>query len=176
MKEENVVSMNNLCKSSTTERKRKLGSLLKEGVESKGFFGCLRYILTHMLIPWKEKGKKKNLLLTERKGTVSGGISVSCNRVAGLKEQEQVFCIKEQGQSITVLEVWKIWRCKEERALRSLFSHWRKNQNHQSKKWWKMLENWGRWLRWKIVFGGSWKSDRAKREIIRITGLGSGPT
>ena len=54
-----MVSMNNLCKSSTTERKRKLGSLLKEGVESKGFFGCLRYILTHMLIPWKEKGKKK---------------------------------------------------------------------------------------------------------------------
>ena len=42
MKEENVViSMNNLWKSSTTERKRKQGSLLKEGVESKGFFGCL---------------------------------------------------------------------------------------------------------------------------------------
>lgn len=107
MKEENVVvSTNNLWKSSTTERKRKLGSLLKEGVESKGCFGCLGYILTHMLIPWKEKGEKKNkLLLTEGKGTVSGGISVSCNRVAGLKEQEELFCIKEQGQSITVLEV-----------------------------------------------------------------------
>ena len=107
MKEENVVvSMNNLWKSSTTERKRKQGSLLKEGVESKGFFGCLGYILTHMLIHGKERGKKTKLLLTERKGTVSGGISVSLNRVAGLKkEQEQLFCIKEQGQSIMVSEV-----------------------------------------------------------------------
>ena len=97
MKEENVVvSMNNLWKSSTTDRKRKRGSSLKEGVESKGFFGCLGYILTHMLIPWKGKGEKNKLLLTERKGTVSGGISVSFNRVAGLKkEQEQLFCIKE---------------------------------------------------------------------------------
>lgn len=69
MKEENVVvSMNNLWKSSTTDRKRKRGSSLKEGVESKGFFGCLGYILTHMLIPWKGKGEKKQTPINREKG------------------------------------------------------------------------------------------------------------
>ena len=72
MKEENVlVSMNNLWRSSTTERKRKLGSLLKRGVESKGFFGCLGYILTHMLTPWKGKGKTKQTPINREKGNSS---------------------------------------------------------------------------------------------------------
>ena len=52
MKEEKIetTSMNNLWKSFTTERKRKIGSLLKDGVGSRGFFGCLGYILTRMVI------------------------------------------------------------------------------------------------------------------------------